>query len=212
MKAGITTSLLVGPAGAETFTVDGVAGVVTAGDINGAAIAASGDITAGGNVLPSTPGSGFVGRTTDRFLAVAANAGNFLQADLGEVVITGVATVGSLKLDPASVEATDILDEDDMVSDSATAIPTQQSVKKYVDDAVQGAVGGGGAFSGTNADLTGYIAVGTTASFGETVTFDSADTGLEGFRIGTSGQEILSIDTDVTITNSNSALPTRSCC
>ena len=82
-----------------------------------------------------------------------------------------------------------------MVSDSATAIPTQQSVKKYVDER-SGAVGGGGAFRGYHADLTGYISVETTASFGEIrILFDSADTGLEGFRIGTSGQEILSIDT-----------------
>ena len=35
-----------------------------------------------------------------------------------------------------AVEEISLLDEDDMASDSATAVPTQQSVKKYVDDEV----------------------------------------------------------------------------
>lgn len=46
--------------------------------------------------------------------------------------MTGADTVGTI----------DFLDEDDMVSDSATAVPSQQSVKAYVDAAVFGSGGG----------------------------------------------------------------------
>ena len=40
----------------------------------------------------------------------------------------------NLRLNGANVTVTSILDEDNMVSDSATALATQQSIKKYVDD------------------------------------------------------------------------------
>jgi hypothetical protein len=36
----------------------------------------------------------------------------------------------------ASIPTTDLIDEDDMATDSATKVPSQQSVKKYVDDQV----------------------------------------------------------------------------
>ena len=50
----------------------------------------------------------------------------------GALGVTGLATVGSLKFSSGST-ITSILDEDTMTSDSDTAIPTQQSVKAYVD-------------------------------------------------------------------------------
>ena len=62
---------------------------------------------------------------------------------LGEsMVITGIATINQLEigqLGQTLVGITTILDEDDMVSDSATALATQQSIKKYVDDTVDAA-------------------------------------------------------------------------
>lgn len=61
--------------------------------------------------------------------------------------VTGTAgTSGNLVSWDASGDAVDstyaVVDEDDMASDSATKVPTQQSVKAYVDTAI-GGVGGG---------------------------------------------------------------------
>jgi hypothetical protein len=50
----------------------------------------------------------------------------------GALGVTGLATLGSLKFGSGAT-ITSILDEDTMSSDSATAVPTQQSVKAYVD-------------------------------------------------------------------------------
>ena len=47
--------------------------------------------------------------------------------------VTGETTTGTLVVgNGVTIDA--VLDEDDMVSDSDTAVPTQQSVKKYVDE------------------------------------------------------------------------------
>jgi len=51
---------------------------------------------------------------------------------------------------PTTPNITDVLDEDDMASDSATKLATQQSIKKYVDDNAGGGGSGvsvGGAFA-----------------------------------------------------------------
>ena len=58
--------------------------------------------------------------------------------------VTGETATGTLVVgDGVAIDA--ILDEDDMVSDSDTAVPTQQSVKQYVDDSAKG-----GMFIGNN--------------------------------------------------------------
>ena len=67
--------------------------------------------------------------------------------------VTGVTTTGTLKVGTANaVGITTVLDEDNLASDSATALATQQSIKAYVDDSIAG-VGvtiGLAADSGTN--------------------------------------------------------------
>ena len=57
------------------------------------------------------------------------------QTDLDNLVVAGVSTLTTLKIG-TTVGITSIVDEDTMVSDSATALPTQQSVKAYVDSQV----------------------------------------------------------------------------
>lgn len=59
-----------------------------------------------------------------------------LEADTADVV---------LNTDTSTVDMDFVVDEDDMASDSATKVPTQQSVKAYVDTEVAGVGGGGGA-------------------------------------------------------------------
>jgi hypothetical protein len=61
-------------------------------------------------------------------------SGNFAAGTItaGAVTSTGLVTVASLKGTGATT-VTNILDEDNMASDSATALATQQSIKAYVD-------------------------------------------------------------------------------
>jgi hypothetical protein len=81
------------------------------------------------------------------------------------------AIIGDATL--VTVEATDasgygwVIDEDNMASDSATKVPTQQSVKAYVDAAISGAGGGGGGLTVT-AKTAGY-----TATTGDLVVCDA---------------------------------------
>ena len=58
--------------------------------------------------------------------------------------VTGETNTGTLVVG-SGVTIDAILDEDDMITDSDTAVPTQQSVKKYVDDSAKG-----GMFKGNN--------------------------------------------------------------
>ena len=71
--------------------------------------------------------------------------------------VTGVTTTGTLKVGTANaVGITTILDEDNLASDSATALATQQSIKAYVDSSVAGVAStiGLSADSGTNDTYT----------------------------------------------------------
>ena len=71
---------------------------------------------------------------------------------------SGTVTYGSLS--DGSITVTAFVDEDNMSSNSATLIPTQQSVKAYVDsqvataDALSEVLGNGNTTSGTNIQLT----------------------------------------------------------
>ena len=64
------------------------------------------------------------------------------------ITTTGTMTFGSLS--DGSITITAFVDEDDMTSDSATLVPTQQSVKAYVN-----------AINGTSNNVTGLTATGT---------------------------------------------------
>ena len=76
--------------------------------------------------------------------AVAANVFNNAHFDalnvVGDATIAGTLNVGTVEFDSlsgtGSVAITDILDEDNMASNSATKLATQQSIKTYVDTQV----------------------------------------------------------------------------
>ena len=59
--------------------------------------------------------------------------------------VTGETDTGTLVVG-SGVTIDAVLDEDDMISDSDTAVPTQQSVKAYVDNSATG----GSLFKGNN--------------------------------------------------------------
>jgi hypothetical protein len=71
-----------------------------------------------GNIAAGTVTADLTGDVTGSIAGATAN-------------MTGLVTFGSLT--DGTITATAFVDEDDMTSDSATLIPTQQSVKAYVD-------------------------------------------------------------------------------
>ena len=68
----------------------------------------------------------------------------------GDLAVTGAITAASLDLASSTV-VSGVLDEDDLVSDSATDLATQQSIKAYVDAAALG-------WTASYVPLTGYVA------------------------------------------------------
>ena len=107
---------------------------------------------------PDTPGTGFIGKTTDRFLVVAATAGNFTQADIGDVAVSGASTLtGNVELGGQLTFTGS--DADELVSGITTSltesagaeeIATAEGIKAYVDAQVTG--GGASASSILTAD------------------------------------------------------------
>jgi len=98
-------------------------------------------------------------------------------AEFKDLYLDGVAYVDSIAMPTTTV--TDILDQDDMSSNSATALATQQSIKAYVDSQVTAqdldfSADSGGALSidldSESLTLTGGTGIDTTGS-GNTVTF-----------------------------------------
>jgi hypothetical protein len=98
-------------------------------------------------------------------------------AEFKDLYLDGVAYVDSIAMPTTTV--TDILDEDTMSSNSATALATQQSIKAYVDSQVTAqdldfSADTGGALSidldSESLTLTGGTGIDTTGS-GNTVTF-----------------------------------------
>ena len=78
--------------------------------------------------------------TTDLTVSNSAQFGpagsgtTFVKIDnAGNLDVSGIATVSTLHLGITTVGVSSILDEDNMVSDSDTALATQQSIKAYVD-------------------------------------------------------------------------------
>ena len=98
----------------------------------------------------------------------------------GGLNVTGITTVATFNVGVSGqtlVGISTILDEDNMASDSATALATQQSIKKYVDDRSPAGPGGGNlavsADSGTNQSInlnTDTLDIEGTANEIETVT------------------------------------------
>lgn len=70
-----------------------------------------------------------------------------------------------------SVSGTAIKDEDDMASDSATALATQQSIKAYVDDTTNNAAWTSFTPSWTNLTVTGSTVVAKYSQIGKTINF-----------------------------------------
>ena len=103
---------------------------------------------------------------------------------------TNVANAGAvMEGDTSTTNMSFVVDEDDMSSDSATKVPTQQSVKAYV-DANSG--GGGSSYFVTSALGKTYSGIGTVSAVGigtviEVIPYDTQNDGTLSFE-GSAGQ------------------------
>jgi len=149
--------LTLDPSGTGKVTAVGGL-VVTGGDTETADISSSGQIDAVG--FTATGSSTFDGvQITDNTITSATS-----NADL-QINASGTGTIvlENLKIGTSGSTVTTILDEDNMSSDSDTALATQQSIKAYVDSEISGVSGastGDITFTGStiqspsNADIT----------------------------------------------------------
>jgi sugar lactone lactonase YvrE len=132
---------------AET-TVDGAADYVAVWDTSASAIR---------KVLPNNLPVPTGALNADGSVPLTANwdAGSFeiraqtFQSDVATgtapIIVASTTVVSNLNAD--QVDGCDVIDEDNMSSDSATAVPTQQSVKAYVDASVVGLYDHKGAYN-----------------------------------------------------------------
>jgi hypothetical protein len=100
---------------------------------------------AGTVVCPTNTKLYIVDNNTAEIITVQTAAGTGVAVPVGKTmlvycdgtnVVEGITHANSLSLGTSTVTADKILDEDNMASDSATAIATQQSIKAYVDSQV----------------------------------------------------------------------------
>ena len=100
---------------------------------------------AGTVVCPTNTKLYIVDNNTAEIVTVKTSGGTGVAVPVGKTmlvycdgtnVVEGVTHANSLSLGTSTVTADKILDEDNMASDSATAIATQQSIKAYVDSQV----------------------------------------------------------------------------
>jgi len=128
--------LTLDPSGTGKVTAVGGL-VVTGGDTETADISSSGQIDAVG--FTATGSSTFDGvQITDSTISSATS-----NADL-QINASGTGTIvlENLKIGTSGSTVTTILDEDNMSSNSDTALATQQSIKAYVDSEISGVSGG----------------------------------------------------------------------
>jgi hypothetical protein len=129
------------------------------------------------------------------------------------VTASGTVTYGSLS--DGSITVTAFVDEDDMSSDSATLVPTQQSVKAYVDAEISGAGGGtmsqfyledddGTEVSISNNEEVKFIGSGITTNWTDTSPGSDADPFDMTFTVDAAQTGITSIKNNSLIIGGNS--------
>ena len=162
---------IVGAIGLDHVTVSGITTVTGQIDGNGGA-----DISGGETTLSSAT----VSDLTDNRIVVAGSSGALeddgnltfdgevltvgVRASIANASVTGVTTTGTLTFSGGG-SATSILDEDNMASDSATALATQQSIKAYVDSQVTAQdldIAGGTGTGAVDLDSQSLTIAGTT--------------------------------------------------
>jgi hypothetical protein len=233
----ITLGLASAPTVSGTMTAGGftTAGTITDGALSiasgsitsGVAATFSGAVT-GGSLTDGTAtiSSGALSGATTVTASGAVTGGSLTDGTLtassgsltGVVGVTASGTVQFGSLSDGTITVTAFVDEDNMASDSATLVPTQQSVKAYVDTEIASAVtasdldfqgDGGGALSIDLDSETLTIAGGTgltTAGSGNTLTVNLDNTAVSAASYGSSTAiPVLTIDAQGRITAASTA-------
>lgn len=164
--------------------------------------------------LPTVGGDdGTWGTLLNTFLEVSLDNTNVDENQRGKLKPTAVDEAGAvMNSDTSTASMSFVVDEDNMASDSATKVPTQQSVKAYVDSGTATVSGksislGSNAVTGTTAQFNTALSdndfatlAGSEALTNKTLTSPVINTGVSG----------TAIDTDGTLAaNSDSKIPSQ---
>lgn len=177
-QAGKVVAVNVGEDGLEFISASGV-GTVTSVDMSvPTGFTVSGNpITAAGTLAVAFD-TGYQGYTT-----VEASKLSGIEAGADVTDATNVDAAGAvMNSDTSTASMSFVIDEDDMSSDSATKVPTQQSVKAYVDSSIT--------------DISYDTATGAVSALGNLGATEAIDWSTATHFTGT-------LDADVTITHSN---------
>ena len=193
-------------------TTGAFSGTVTAGAFNdGAATYDAGTISSG--VAATFSGAVQGGSLTDGTATLTSGSLT------GAVGVTASGTVQFGSLSDGTITVTAFVDEDNMASDSATLVPTQQSVKAYVDTQIA-TVNTGNTLAFTDDATTGSLAIDfdtetltiaggtglTTSGSGNTLTVTLDNTAVSAASYGsTTAIPVLTIDAQGRITAASTA-------
>ena len=193
-------------------TTGAFSGLVTAGSFNdGTATYDAGTITNG--VAATFSGAVTGGSLTDGTATLSSGSLT------GAVGVTASGTVQFGSLSDGTITVTAFVDEDNMASDSATLVPTQQSVKAYVDTQIA-TVNTGNTLAFTDDATTGSLAIDfdtetltiaggtglTTAGSGNTLTVSLDNTAVTAASYGGSTAiPVITIDAQGRITAASTA-------
>ena len=189
----LETARTIGGVSFDGSTNINLPGVNTAGNQNTSGVAATatilatarniGGVSFNGSANIDLPGVNATGnQDTSGNASTATKIASITNSDIvqlgGAQTLTGTKTFNSFK-GTGAVTVTNILDEDNMASNSATALATQQSIKAYVDVQVGGtslwSANTDGSIStsgGTDVKLSGNTQMAGTLDVGGTITGD----------------------------------------
>ena len=132
-------------------------------------------------------------------------------SDLTDVLVGGAITVTgksqydeAIRFGAAGQEITEFSVDGTFTSATDGQVPTALAVKTYVESGLSGLNDGSGSVDILNANIQGWLAVGSTATFADAARFDSS------MQFGAAGQAISEFSIDGTLADdSDSAVPTE---
>ena len=153
----------------------------TSGGGGGGSASSLGDLSATGSTL-SAPSNGDLTLTT---------------AGTGSVIVNDTFQIGS------GTGVTTILDEDNLSSNSATALATQQSIKAYVDSEISGVSGGG-----STGDVT-FVGATISAPSNAPLTLTSSGSSVDIEGLSISGTNISTTDSSAGVEITGNLIPSQ---